>query len=149
MLRRNTRLRARTSLRSKSNLKAKSGFKKTGSTLKAKKGFKKKAQKLNNVSERRKKENAIYAQARKAYLLANPHCERCLSNGVITPTSDLHHKAGREGKLLFHAGYFASLCRSCHSWVHANASQAEEDGWIIRGVSSNDNTSVTCRPEGG
>lgn len=58
---------------------------------------------------------ARWRRLRAAQLQAQPLCERCLRNGVITPATVCHHVVPHRGdETLFWAGPFASSCTDCH-----------------------------------
>jgi hypothetical protein len=63
-----------------------------------------------------------YAKAKKAFLAAHPVCAVC---GVRKAT-ELHHRAGRVGKLLLADWLYLPACATCHRWLHAKAR-----GWIV------------------
>lgn len=49
-------------------------------------------------------------------LAQQPLCEECLSIGVVTPATDVHHVEAHKGDLeKFWNGPFRSDCASCHS----------------------------------
>lgn len=89
---------------------------------------------INQVSKRRKKENEEYLKVRAQYLTSNPICECCKR----VPSSQLHHKAGREGKLLCAVKYFLAVCPVCHTWIEANRAEAETKSWIVRRITGKD-----------
>lgn len=89
---------------------------------------------INQVSKRRKKENEEYLRLRAIYLTANPVCQRCKR----VPSSQLHHKFGREGKLLCHVPGFMASCPECHRWIEENRAEAEKQGWIVRRITGKD-----------
>lgn len=63
----------------------------------------------------------------------HPWCEICKTRGQSQwkIATDLHHKKGRNGDLLFDTRYFAALCRYHHDKVHNNPAWAKEKGWLI------------------
>lgn len=119
-------MKRKTPLRSKTPLRAKTGFKKKFGFLKP--------TRIKQTSDRRKKEYALYLFEKAKYLKDRPMCECC---GKL-PSVDIHHKAGREGKLLYAVKYFMAVSRKCHDWIESHRSQAEEKGWIIRRVKGTD-----------
>lgn len=81
------------------------------------KAEKKKPKKIKPLSEKRAKENKVYLELRKDFLLAKPYCEIRLP-GCTNLSTDVHHQNGRIGKLLCATECFVSVCRSCHRKTH-------------------------------
>lgn len=74
----------------------------------------------------------LYKKAKREYMAAHPRCEAC---PVITfdppaPSTDLHHKRGRAGTLLYDKRFFMAGCRTCHDWIHDNPAKARELGLL-------------------
>lgn len=46
-----------------------------------------------------------------------PLCEDCLANGIVTPSTDLHHKAKVKDRpdLAYDSGNVMMLCDGCHT----------------------------------
>ena len=88
--------------------------------------------KIKPVSDKRRIQNAVYARVKNAYLAAHPICEVCLKagSGPFSQSSDLHHRHGRAGEMLFDTRYFTAVCRDHHNWIHANSNRARELGWL-------------------
>ena len=94
---------------------------------------------LRRVSAKRRKELKEYAEAKRKYLsdLASeqclpegdaPYCECCGEREA----TDIHHKLARgKGGAFLDPENFLALCRSCHSWVHANPSEARKQDLLI------------------
>ncbi len=80
---------------------------------------KKKFKPIPKVSDKRKKENAIYAGLRNEYLKANPNCKANLSGCQKTAT-DIHHTYfGKDRKANFlNVKTWLGVCRCCHSQIH-------------------------------
>lgn len=68
-------------------------------------------------AERQKLYNTFqWRQIRKKQLTAHPWCEKCLSAGIYTPATDVHHLKRHEGNVeTFFSSPLQSLCHSCHS----------------------------------
>lgn len=81
---------------------------------------------LRPVSKKRAEEERRYLKTRPAFLLAHPHCERCKHNLA----TEVHHRAGREGKLLNDARHFMAVDRGCHNWIQKNPNEARDAGWL-------------------
>jgi hypothetical protein len=76
-------------------------------------------------SEKHKKKLAEYRILRDQFMKEHPMCQASLicCTGL---SSDLHHKAGRVGKLLTDTRYFMAVCRSCHSWIETHTQEAKD-----------------------
>lgn len=74
---------------------------------------------LKPRSDKTAARDAIYAVQRYAYLSRNPFCvAKPLGFGSCsTWATDVHHLRGRVGALMLDEGWWAALCRPCHSWV--------------------------------
>lgn len=60
-----------------------------------------------------------WKRIRDSYAAAHPLCERCLENGVYTPTEQIHHiKPLSQGGTHDRENLMA-LCKSCHAKIHA------------------------------
>lgn len=84
-------------------------------------------------SVKRAEDEQKYSVAKAEYQRAHPRCQmpgctRSLLKGDIV---DLHHKAGRNGPLLYCQTYFSSLCREHHDYVGEHKTWARANGWII------------------
>lgn len=90
--------------------------------------FNKPKKEINKRSEKRKSEEQIYSVLSKDYKKNNPICEKCKK----APTTDLHHKKGRIGKLLNMVFFWMAVCRKCHNYIHDNPKESYEKGWLIR-----------------
>jgi hypothetical protein len=86
------------------------------------------AYRIKSVSDKKLAELKEYRIVRDRYLKNNPICEypNCTSREV-----ELHHRAGRSGKLLCDDTYFCSLCRAHHRFVEDNPIQAKELGLSV------------------
>ena len=79
-------------------------------------------------SSKRSREELEYSKKRIIFLNEHPMCEAHIA-GVCTGTSsEIHHKAGRIGKLLLDIRYWLSTCRSCHQFIEMNPKAAREMG---------------------
>lgn len=113
----------------------------------------KKQYKLKPMSEKRKRESYLYTKKRKTFLAKpeNKFCPVCKaafkglidlkefnspeeivrSKGFIK-ASEVHHKAGRKGKLLNYFPFWLAVSRRGHNWIHANPEKAYELNFLIR-----------------
>lgn len=83
--------------------------------------------KARSGSENRRTE--VYNAIKELFLQRPLCCERCKMPLYLVPL-DVHHKAGRDGLLLFDVRHFAALCRDCHTWIHAHPAEAKTKGWL-------------------
>jgi hypothetical protein len=79
-----------------------------------------------------KARNEVYRAIAALYKEVHPYCEICLKNEKLTKTSDVHHRAGRNGLNLFDPRNFMSVCRSHHNWIGEHPEQAERMGLIVK-----------------
>lgn len=86
---------------------------------------------LSPCSPKRSKEEIIYSLKRKIFLTEHPMCEAHLS-GCLGASSEIHHKAGRVGKLLNDHAKFLAVCRVCHQYIELNPIEAKEAGFSIK-----------------
>ena len=70
----------------------------------------------------------VYHAIRDLYLKPNGAVRVCSRCGRAA--SDVHHKAGREGLLLFDVRHWMAVCRPCHTWIHAHPKEAAQRGWL-------------------
>lgn len=95
----------------------------------------KKNQPIKKQSDKRKKENQTYLNKRKEFLLLpeNKYCKaaKVLFNEIHQAT-EIHHLAGRKGKLLNYIPYWLPVCRKSHNWIHDNPDKSYELGLLIR-----------------
>lgn len=134
-MKRNVPLRAKVSLRDAylRKLKARGTKEKWSSSgnLKRKKPLKK-----ISKSHRNKLKSYFALQAE---FLADPDnalcviCQARREHGESIPQNDaseIHHYAGRAGRLLTYVPYWRPSCRPCRSWPHDNPALAREYGLI-------------------
>ncbi len=82
--------------------------------------------KIRVRSPKRAKEEREYLRRREKYLTLHPECERC-----GCPSSEVHHRAGRTGKLLINVLYFMAVCRECHHWIELHPEQSKKQGYSV------------------
>ena len=93
---------------------------------------KKKVKPLKPRSIKRAKQEIEYTKVRKEYLLQKPNCECCeKEHNTITLATEVHHKKNRIGDLLTDKRFFASLCRSCHNFIHLNHNWSLINGYML------------------
>jgi hypothetical protein len=97
--------------------------------------------KLKPVSSKRYKELTVYIKNRIIFLSKqrNRWCNVCTDRALEMPqdicninlTMDIHHKNGRIGSMLNDKRYWLSVCRECHTKIHANPKWARENGYLV------------------
>ena len=94
---------------------------------------------IRSVSRLQARRLRLYAVIRKKYLLEHPLCEAC---PIIRPyagvakntawASEIHHRRGRLGELLFATQFFTACCSVCHRWIGDHPAQARELGLLCQ-----------------
>ena len=64
----------------------------------------------------------------------NPIEERRLWLNSVDAT-EIHHKAGRVGKLYLYVPFWLAVSRKGHVWIHKNPKEAYQKGWLIKSTS--------------
>lgn len=76
---------------------------------------------IRPVSEKRRKQNAEYSRLRKLFLEDHPICQ---FQGCRQPSTECHHKRGREGRWLTDVTEFMAICRPHHDWIEVNREES-------------------------
>lgn len=75
----------------------------------------------------------IYLAIRDLYLSVNTECKLCvldsLWTGRVEKATDVHHKKGRIGELLFDVRHFLPVCRNHHTWIEQNPKSSKAWGF--------------------
>lgn len=82
---------------------------------------------IKKVGDKLKKDLGAYAEARRVFLQKNPRC-------AVYPTqraTEIHHMAGRTGKLLMDQKYWLPVCRSAHVKITTDSKWAIEKGYSL------------------
>ena len=84
--------------------------------------------KIKSVSDKMLVSLREYRKVRDVYMDEHTICEHpeCSS-----PSTELHHKKGRIGKLLTDSRYFCALCHDHHEWSEKNPILAKELGLSV------------------
>jgi hypothetical protein len=90
----------------------------------------KKKPEIKPRSEKRSKEERLYAARRILFLKDNPMCQAALP-GCNKFASQVHHKKGRIGDLLTDTQYWLAVCHTCHVWIELNGKKAKELGFSL------------------
>jgi ATPase subunit of ABC transporter with duplicated ATPase domains len=85
-------------------------------------------------SKKRAAEESEYSRRKKKFLTLHP---TCMVKGCQTPSFDVHHKSGRDGKMLINVMYFLAVCRNCHNEIELNPEWAKEQGYSVSRISIN------------
>ena len=67
----------------------------------------------------KKRYNASWQNIRKAYAASHPFCEECMKDGRFTPVEHVHHILPLADGGTHDRDNLMSLCKSCHSRIHA------------------------------
>ncbi|MGD2113413.1 MAG: hypothetical protein PVG07_00060 [Acidobacteriota bacterium] len=118
----------------------------------------KKRKPIKQVSDKRRRESYTYTKKRKTFLSKeeNKYCPVCKAvfDGIIDPSEvhnpneifrnkglikarEVHHKAGRKGKLLNYVPFWLAVSRRGHLWIHANPAKAYKLDFLIRSTTVN------------
>jgi hypothetical protein len=92
---------------------------------KPEKSPRKRAKRIKPVSEKRSHELGVYKLLRKVLLEEQPICQVCKRN----KSTQCHHKAGREGKLLTQWTNLLAVCHDCHQDLTIHSKEAIENGY--------------------
>src|SRR6185312_7518374 len=84
---------------------------------KAKPEEEKKVKPIAIKSVKRISEEKLYLKKKKGYLTEHIRCEVKGCNQIST---DLHHRKGRVGKLLYDERFFMAVCREHHTEIETN-----------------------------
>lgn len=88
---------------------------------------------VSPISDQRRDDQEKYKVAKAEWFEEHPNCQfpGCPRSRLRGHLIDLHHKAGRNGPLLYCKRYFSSLCRPHHDHVENHLSWARANGWVI------------------
>lgn len=113
---------------------------------------------IKKVSDKRKAESYLYTKKRKIFLAKpeNKYCPvaKAVYEGKINPdefedselifqyegyflATEVHHKAGRIGKLLNYVPYWLAVSRNGHEWINANPKKALALGFNLPRTQTN------------
>lgn len=109
---------------------------------------------IGKVSKKMSARLKLYAKARSEYLKDHPYCQWWIAEigvdeqlvmcgfvmdidseyyGVKVPlATEIHHKRGRLGKLLYDKTYFMAVSRQGHEWIHANTRESYARGYMLK-----------------
>jgi hypothetical protein len=103
---------------------------------------------INKKSEKSRVAGLMYTRKRKAFMnkKENKICpvasyflkqeglspEEQLDWSMNLKTTEVHHKAGRVGKLLLATEYWLAVSRKGHTFIHDNPEFSYQKGWLIK-----------------
>ncbi len=98
--------------------------------IQRRRGFapKKKPKRIKSYSEKRMIQGFKYKKLRLEFLEKNPMCKAHLP-GCALRSCQVHHKAGRIGKLLNDVTKWLAVCDPCHRWIEMHAIEAKALGF--------------------
>lgn len=95
----------------------------------------KKQTRIKPYSEKRKKESFLYTKKRKTFL-EQPENKYCVASKILFNETrlctEVHHKAGRKGKLLNYVPFWLAVSRKAHNWIHDNPEESYKLNLLIR-----------------
>ncbi len=79
----------------------------------------KRYEKYDRNPEVKKRYGKAWRRVRSSYVKTHPFCEMCFEEGVLIPVEEVHHKIPLSEGGTHDIDNLISLCKSCHSRVHA------------------------------
>lgn len=89
---------------------------------------------IKRRSTKRASEETIYLKLNRIFLAKqeNSICPVMLHlHGMRVRTDQVHHKAGRIGKLLLYTSYWLAVSEDGHTWIHDHPEEAYKIGFLI------------------
>jgi hypothetical protein len=80
------------------------------------------------MSDKRVKELAQYRKENRQFLKDNPTCQ---VPGCCRPSTEVHHRQGRENGLLLDQSKWMAICNPCHRFYTDHSREAIEIGISI------------------
>jgi len=90
---------------------------------------KKPRKRLNQVSDKKRAELAVYKVKRVAFLERNRYCE-VRAGGCRNFATEVHHSERRLGGKLTDENTFVAVCRPCHHHLETHPSWARANGYL-------------------
>jgi len=89
------------------------------------------ARTYNKTAYQKVYQSKAWRRLRSAKLRANPLCERCLSRGKVSLTTEIHHIKpfdieGDWVELAYDFDNLISLCTACHHEIHQEINKAKQ-----------------------
>lgn len=82
---------------------------------------------IKKVGDKLKKDLDAYAEAKRVYLQKNPRCAVYPSQRA----TEVHHMAGRTGKMLMNQKYWMPVCRTAHVKITNDSKWARDNGYTL------------------
>lgn len=90
---------------------------------------------IRKISKKKASQNLVYSSLRRVFL-ESPENRYCPVVAQIydrsVRTTEVHHKAGRVGKLYLDTSKWLAVSRKGHNWIHDNPKLAYDKGWLIK-----------------
>lgn len=67
----------------------------------------------------RRRYGRAWKRIRDSYVKTHPFCEQCYEKGILVPVEEVHHKKPLSEGGTHDRSNLISLCKSCHSRIHA------------------------------
>lgn len=80
-------------------------------------------------SAKRALEEKQYSEIRKKFLNQYPMCQAKIVIDCCITASQVHHKAGRIGKLLCDTNHFLAVCHPCHEYIELHKKESIQLGF--------------------
>lgn len=83
---------------------------------------------MNKVSKGMRDRMKLYDKVKKEFLESHRICETVECKN---PSTQVHHRAGRIGALLYEDSLFMAVCMSCHSKIEEKRQWARDMGYSL------------------
>jgi hypothetical protein len=93
-----------------------------------------KAKPIPPRSQKRSKEERLYAAKRIIFIQEHPMCEAHISGICTEYATEVHHKKGRIGDDLLDETHWLALCHMCHDYIENHREFAMEKGFSIKRI---------------
>jgi len=93
-----------------------------------------KAKPIPPRSQKRSKEERLYAAKRIIFIQEHPMCEAHISGICTEYATEVHHKKGRIGEDLLDETHWLALCHMCHDYIENHREFAMEKGFSIKRI---------------
>lgn len=84
---------------------------------------------LRKRSDKRAQQMSLYRPLARAFLETHPRCQFPL--GCTAPSTEVHHRRGREGARLLDERFWAASCRACNEYAEEHTGDALACGWLL------------------
>lgn len=87
-----------------------------------------KRRRVSQVSDKRRREGALYRKLAREFLKLNPRC----AVHTFWRSEEIHHARGRAGTLLLDRRFWKAVSSKGHEWIHQNMAKARTLGLLCR-----------------